>query len=75
MDYVELKQEIKTTNDQSVTESAEKVFIAELEYLKDQAFEFIDTHLTKKVKDLKGDTINGYPEIQFFLTVPGVYTY
>ena len=72
MDYVELKQEIATTNDNTVTESAEKVFIAQLEYLKKQAFKFIETHLTQKIRGLKGNSYTGYPEIQFFLTVPGM---
>eukprot|EP01083_Nonionella_stella_P079093 216771_1 len=74
MDYVELKQEIATTNDALITESSSTVFIAQLEYLKKHAFKFIDTHLTKKVKNLKGDVDHGWPEIQFFLTVPAIWS-
>ena len=71
MEFVELKDEIVTTNDKTVTESSGKVFVAQLTYLKEQAFNFIETHLRKKVS-LNGDNQSGLPEVQFFLTVPGM---
>merc|ERR1711933_472536 len=73
MDYVELKEQIATTNNKNVKESSSKVFVAQLKYLKDQAFTYIDTHLRKKLS-LKGDEETGWPEIQYFLTVPAIWS-
>merc|ERR1719295_277156 len=69
MDSVDLNQQIATTNDETVTESTEKVFVAELKYLKKHAFNFIDTHLKKELS-LSGNVESGWSEIQYFLTVP-----
>ena len=71
MDSVDLNQQIATTNDETVTESTEKVFVAELEELRTEAFKYIKTHLKKKLS-LSGNAKIGWSEIQYFLTVPGV---
>ena len=65
---VDLNDEIQTANgDKELTEN---VFVAQLEYLKDEAFKFIWTHFEKQYK-LTGDRENGWNEVQYFLTVPG----
>merc|ERR1719295_1872947 len=73
MDSVDLNQQIATTNDKAVTESTEKVFVAQLEYLKEHAFDFIDTHLKNKLS-LSGDVESGWSEIPYFLTVPAIWS-
>eukprot|EP01084_Bolivina_argentea_P122817 217640_1 len=64
---------ISTANDADAKESTEKVFIEQLKYLKKQSFNFISTHLTKTIQ-LKGDASTGWPEIQYFLTVPAIWS-
>ena len=73
MDFVELKDEIVTTNDKKVKESTGKVFVAQLKYLREQAFNFIDTHLRRK-QSLIGSEEEGWPQVQYFLTVPGMHS-
>lgn len=70
-EFVDLKDEIVTTNNKGVKESAGKVFVAQLVYLREQAFNFIHRHLKKKLS-LAGSSETGWPEIQYFLTVPGM---
>eukprot|EP01083_Nonionella_stella_P171500 585993_1 len=73
MEFVELKEEIATTNNATLKESSSTVFIAQLQHLKEHAFNFIDTHLRRKLK-LKGNVDDGWTEIQYFLTVPAIWS-
>eukprot|EP01083_Nonionella_stella_P245877 854250_1 len=73
MKFVELKEEIATTNNKTIKEASSTVFIAQLEHLKEHAFNFIDIHLRKRLK-LNGDVDNGWTEIQYFLTVPAIWS-
>ena len=52
-------------------EVTEKVFVGQLEYLKEEAFGFIDKNYAKKYK-WTGDRECGWNEVQYFLTVPGI---
>ena len=54
------------------SEKSSMVFITELTYLKEEAFKFITENFQHKLQ-LKGDKENGFPEVQYFLTVPGVF--
>eukprot|EP01084_Bolivina_argentea_P154050 268565_1 len=74
MEYVELKEEIVTTNDSQIKESSETVFIAQFKHLKEHAFNFIDNHLRAKCPNLKGDVQKGWLNIQYFLTVPAIWS-
>eukprot|EP01084_Bolivina_argentea_P293242 504299_1 len=67
----DLKQE--SINEKSIAELS-TICIAQLSYLKKQAFNYIKRKLSKKIKELKGNPTTGYPEIQFFLTVPAIWS-
>eukprot|EP01084_Bolivina_argentea_P316201 548040_1 len=73
MEYVELKEKIISTNNTSIVEDSSKVFIEELKHLKKEAFKFIETHFKQKLK-LKGNSEVGWSEIQYFLTVPAIWS-
>ena len=71
MKYVELKEEIISTNNYEIIEKSETIFIAEIRHLKENAFEFIDTYFDNKLK-LTGNKKQGWSDVQYFLTVPGM---
>ena len=52
-------------------EVTEKVFVGQLAYLKKETFKFIAKNYAKKL-GLNGDGKNGWDEVQYFLTVPGI---
>ena len=66
-----LKDTIKATNDSNVSVEAEVVFVGELKFLKKQAFDFIKTHFVNKY-NIIGDINQGFSNVQYFLTVPGI---
>ena len=72
MDEVDLKDEVTTANDQSAKGATESVFVAQLVYLKEHAFKFIAKHFARKY-GLTGDSEKGWNEVQYFLTVPGMF--
>ena len=71
-DYVNLNDKIRATNNPNITVSSEIVFVAQLQYLRNEAFMFIDTHLKDKC-NLVGNIDNGFENVQYFLTVPGIF--
>ena len=73
MDEVDLKEEVTTANDQNAKAATQCVFVAQLVYLKEQAFEFIKRYFARKC-GLTGDSKKGWNEVQYFLTVPGMST-
>ena len=75
MKYVELKENISSTNDKNVTELSSKVFIAQLTYLKKQARTFMKSYFYEKkylalLEDKGSD--KAWSKVQYFLTVPGM---
>ena len=74
MDEVDLKEEVTTSNDQSAKKATDCVFVAQLEYLKKQAFKYIAKHFARKYQ-MTGDSENGWNEVQYFLTVPGMIVF
>ena len=70
--FVDLKNEISASNDPTIVVSSELIFVSELIYLKNNAFEFIMTHLKDKYQ-LIGNDKDGFSNVQYFLTVPGIY--
>ena len=72
--FKKLKDEIQASNNPNYTVKSEIVFVAGLKYLKDHAFEFIETHFKDKYK-LEGNINEGFKNVQYFLTVPGIFIY
>ena len=67
-----LHRQIVSVNGQlEDVEVTEKVFVGQLEYLKEEAFAFIAKNYAKKYR-LTGDRESGWNEVQYFLTVPGI---
>merc|ERR1719295_187689 len=69
---VDLNDKIQSLIGQS--ESTERVFVTQLEYLKEEAFKYIDTHRFPKQYGLTGDRETGWNEVQYFLTVPAIWS-
>ena len=72
--YVDLKDQVRATNNSDITVSSEIVFVAELKYLKNEIFKFINMHL-KNDCNLVGNVDDGFKNVQYFLTVPGIFIY
>ena len=68
-----LKNHVSALNDPNYSVSSEIVFVAGLEYLRDQAFDYINTHFKDEYK-LRGNVRQGFKNVQYFLTVPGILT-
>ena len=71
-EYVKLNHEIRATNDPNIKVSSGIVFIVQLQYLRNEAFKFIDRHLKNKF-NLVGNVRTGFNNVQYFLTVPGIF--
>eukprot|EP01084_Bolivina_argentea_P087402 157859_1 len=73
-DFVDdLKDEMKSSNDKELIDTSETIFIIYLNFLKDNAFKFIEKNLRKRLK-LRGDKKRGFPEVQYYLTVPAIWS-
>ena len=72
--YVDLNDKIKAINNPNIIVSSETVVVAELTYLREAAFKFINTHLKHKCK-LVGNIKRGFKNVQYFLAVPGIYSF
>ena len=66
---IEIKEEIQSTNDNSITETSENVFVAQLKFLKNEAMTFIMRNFKRK-KKLKFNQ----DDIQWILTVPAMFS-
>ena len=72
MDDSEENDNLLTASRESTNGATESVFVAQLEYLKENAFRFIATHFEEKYA-LSGDMETGWNEVQYFLAVPGMF--